>query len=82
MPLAEGSANIASRILVAGLREPLAAAPAEFLHFRVVLAGVPVNDLSAKQLIARLSGRMDRELQEASQRRIATLAVDELAPVA
>jgi diguanylate cyclase (GGDEF)-like protein len=82
MPLAEGSANIASRILVAGLKEPLAAAPAEFLHFRVVLAGVPVNDLSAKQLIARLNTRMDRELHEASQRRIATLAIDELAPAA
>jgi hypothetical protein len=43
---------------------------------------VPVNDLSAKQLIARLNTRMDRELHEASQRRIATLAIDELAPAA
>lgn len=82
MALAEGSANIASRILVAGLKDPLAAAPAEFLHFRIVLATVPVNELSPKQLMARLAARMDQELHDASQRRIATLANEDLAPAA
>jgi len=36
--LAEGAANAASKILVAGLKEPLPAAPTEFLQFRVVMA--------------------------------------------
>ena len=55
MSLAEGSANIASRILVAGLKEPLPAAPTEFLHFRIVLAAVPVSDVPAKVLLQRMA---------------------------
>lgn len=78
MPVAEGAANVASRILVAGLKEPLAAAPAEFLHFRVVLAPVPVNEIPAKTLLARMAAAMDRELHERSQRRIVTLAGEEI----
>lgn len=78
MSPAEGSANIASRILVAGLKEPLPAAPTEFLHFRVVLAAVPVNDVPAKVLLQRMADRMDQQLLAPSERRIVILSADEL----
>ena len=77
VPLAEASANVASRILVAGLKEPLPAAPAEFLHFRIVMAAVPQADVPAKQLLQRMGARLDQELQDASQRRIVTLSAEE-----
>jgi GGDEF domain-containing protein len=76
--LAEGSANIASRILVAGLKEPLPAAPTEFLNFRIVLAAVPVSDMAPKALLQRLAARMDEQLQSGSERRILTLTSDDL----
>jgi GGDEF domain-containing protein len=78
MTLAEGSANLASRILVAGLKEPLPAAPTEFLHFRVVLAAVPVDDMPAKTLLQRLSAKLDQQLLAPSERRILSLTADEL----
>ncbi|HSV45292.1 MAG TPA: diguanylate cyclase [Ramlibacter sp.] len=77
--LAEGSANVASRILVAGLKEALPAAPTEFLRFRVVLALVPVADITAKALLQRLSARMDEQLSDSSERRIHALPAEEFA---
>lgn len=78
MSVAEGSANIASRILVAGLKEPLPAAPTEFLHFRIVLAAIPVNDVPPKTLLQRLAARLDEQLRVPSERRIVALGADEL----
>jgi diguanylate cyclase (GGDEF)-like protein len=78
MSLAEGSADIASRILVAGLKEPLPAAPTEFLHFRMVLAAVPVSDVPAKVLLQRMATRLDEQLLAPSERRIVALAAEEL----
>jgi GGDEF domain-containing protein len=78
MSVAEGSANIASRILVAGLKEPLPAALTEFLHFRIVLAAVPVSDVPAKALLQRMATRLDEQVQSSSERRIVPLAFDEL----
>jgi GGDEF domain-containing protein len=78
MTLAEGTANLASRILVAGLKEPLPAAPTEFLHFRIVLAAIPVNDMPAKMLLQRLSTKLDQQLLAPSERRIVTLTAEEL----
>lgn len=82
--LAEGAApgqaasTVASRILVAGLKEPLPGIPAEFLKFRIVMAAVPAEDVPAKMLLHRLGVRLDAELGAASQRRILTLGKDEL----
>jgi len=76
--LAEGSANIASRIIVAGLKEPLPSAPTEFLQFRIVLASVPVNDMPAKTLLQRLAARLDDQLRAPSERRIVTLTSEDL----
>jgi len=78
MTLAEGSANLATRILVAGLKEPLPAALTEFLHFRVVLAAIPVDDMPAKTLLQRLSVKLDQQLLNPSDRRILALTADEL----
>ena len=80
MSLAEGTANVASRILVAGLKEPLPAAPTEFLHFRIVLALVPVDDVPARSLLQRLATRMDEQLKAPTERRIVTLSAEELLP--
>ncbi|MEO5671769.1 MAG: hypothetical protein ABIR26_13830, partial [Ramlibacter sp.] len=78
LSLAEGSSNIASRILVAGLKEALPEAPAEFLHFRIVLAAIPVNEMPAKVLLQRLAARMDAQLQAPTERRIVALTAEDL----
>lgn len=74
----EAAGNVASRILVAGLKEPLPALPAEFLHFRVVLAGIPPEEVPARVLLQRMGARLDQELQAPSERRIVTLNAEEL----
>jgi diguanylate cyclase (GGDEF)-like protein len=76
--LAEGSANIASRIIVAGLKEPLPTAPTEFLQFRIVLASVPVNDMPAKTLLQRMAARLDDQLRAPTERRIVALTSEDL----
>ena len=74
----QAAATVAGRILVAGLKDPLPAAPAEFLRFRIVLAAVPGEDVAPKQLLQRLNARLDQEVREASERRIVTMTQDEL----
>jgi GGDEF domain-containing protein len=74
----EASATVATRILVAGLKEPLPAARAEYLRFRIVLAGVPIEDVPPKLLLQTLNARMDQELRLASERRIVTLTQEDL----
>ena len=71
---AEAAATVATRILVAGLKEPLAAARAEYLRFRIVLAAVPPDETPPKQLLYKLNQRMDQELRGGSERRIVTLS--------
>jgi GGDEF domain-containing protein len=74
----QAAATVAGRILVAGLKDPLPAAKAEFLRFRIVMAAVPAADVAPKVLLQRLNARLDHEVQAASERRIVTLAQDEL----
>lgn len=74
----EAAATVATRILVAGLKEPLAAARAEYLRFRIVLAGVPAEDISPKMLLHKLNARLDQEVRGGSERRIVTLTLEEL----
>lgn len=74
----EAAATIATRILVAGLKEPLAAAKAEYLRFRIVLAAVPAEDLAPRLLLQKLHARMDQELRAGSERRIVTITQEEL----
>lgn len=78
MSLADGSANLASRILVAGLKEPLPAAPTEFLVFRIVLTSLPVSEHPPKALLQRLADHMDQQLYVPSERRIVTVPAEEL----
>lgn len=77
----EAAATVATRILVAGLKEPLAAARAEYLRFRIVLGSIPVDDTPPKELLYKLNLRMDQELRAGSERRIVTVAQDELPTV-
>ncbi|MFL6695443.1 MAG: diguanylate cyclase domain-containing protein, partial [Ramlibacter sp.] len=74
----EAAASVATRILVAGLKEPLPAARAEYLRFRIVLAAVPTSESAPKQLLYKLNQRMDAEVRSGSERRIVTLAAEEL----
>jgi GGDEF domain-containing protein len=78
--LAEAAANVASRILVAGLKDPLPLAPTEVLQFRIVMALVPVTDVAPKGVLQKMSDRLDASLREGGERRIVTLGDDELAP--
>ena len=78
LDLKEGVTQVASRVIVAGLKEPLPAAPTEFLQFRLVLAAVPVSDVPAQRLLQRMSARLDAELVKASERRIVTITADDL----
>ena len=74
----QAAATVATRILAAGLKEPLAAVPAEYLRFRIVLAAVPADGISPRQLLHRLNARLDHEVQGGSERRIVTVTQDEL----
>jgi GGDEF domain-containing protein len=74
----QAAATVAGRILVAGLKEPLAAVPAEFLRFRIVMAAVPTEDVNPKLLLQRLNARLDLEVYGGSERRIVTLTQEEL----
>jgi len=77
--LAEGSANIASRIVVAGLKEPLPTAPTEFLQFRIVMALVPVTSEAPKSVLQKMSDCLDTQVREGGERRIVALGDEELA---
>lgn len=74
----QAAATVATRILSAGLKEPLAAAPAEYLRFRIALGPVPIDEIPPKLLLHRLNARLDAELQARNERRIATLSQDEM----
>jgi diguanylate cyclase (GGDEF)-like protein len=74
----EAAATVATRILSAGLKEPLAIARAEYLRFRIVLAGVPADELAPRVLLQRLNARLDQEVRGASERRIVALTQEEL----
>ena len=63
---------------MAGLKEPLAAARAEYLHFRIVLAAVPAADIAPIVLMQKLNTRLDQEVRAAPERRIVILSQDEL----
>lgn len=76
--LGAAAATVAQRILVAGLKDPLPAAKAEFLRFRIVMAAVPSEDIAPKILLQRLNARLDQEVKGASERRIAALTPEEL----
>jgi hypothetical protein len=56
----------------------LPAAPTEFLHFRIVLAPIPMNDVPPKTLLQRLASRLDEQMRAPSERRIVALGVDDL----
>ena len=74
----EAANTVATRILVAGLKEPVPGIAAEFLRFRIVMAGVPIEDVPPKLLLHRMGARLDQELKGASERRIVTLTREEL----
>ena len=78
MSTAEAAANVASRILVAGMKEPLPLAPTEFLQFRMILAAVPVDDMPPKALLQRMADKLDEQVRSPSERRIVTLTGEEL----
>ena len=78
LDLDEGVNQVASRVIVAGLKDPLPLAPTEFLQFRLVLAAVPLNDVPSQRLLQRMSERLDAELAQASERRIVTIGADDM----
>jgi GGDEF domain-containing protein len=75
---AEAAASVATRILAAGLKDPVPAAQAEYLRFRIVMAAVPGDGSAPKALLYKLNTRMDQELRAGSDRRIVTVPQDEL----
>lgn len=74
----EAAATVATRILSAGLKEPLTVARAEYLRFRIVLCAVPAEDVAPKVLLHRLNARLDLEARGGSERRIVALTQEEL----
>jgi len=76
--LAEAMSLVGTRILVAGLKEPLPQAPAEFLQFRMVVATVPPAGLSAKLVLARLGVLLDEQVRAPTERRIVAVPAEEM----
>lgn len=77
----EASANLASRLLVAGLKEPLLTVEGVFLHFRIVVAALPVDDASFPALLQGLGERLDTDVARGRDRRIHTLPPEDLQPI-
>jgi diguanylate cyclase (GGDEF)-like protein len=73
----EAAATVATRILVAGLKEPLPGTT-EFLRFRLVMCNVPEEEVAPRLLLNRLGARLDQELRTATERRIVTVGREEL----
>lgn len=76
--VAQGTASLGTRILVAGLKEPLPQAPAAFLQFRMVVAALPAEGLSAKALLSRLGQLLDAQMRALGERRIVAVSSEEL----
>jgi diguanylate cyclase (GGDEF)-like protein len=75
---AEAAANLAGRLLVAGLKEPLLTVEGVFLHFRVVVAELPTDDATVPALLHCLAERLDTEVARGRDRRIQILSLDDL----
>jgi len=76
----EAAAGLASRILVAGLKEPLHAVEGAFLHFRVVVAALPTDDASVPALLQAMGERLDADVARSRERRIHTLPPEDVLP--
>jgi diguanylate cyclase (GGDEF)-like protein len=74
----EASANVASRVVVAGLKDTLHAVEGAFLSFRIVLAEVPTADASMTNLLQELGERLDADVARGRERRIHALPQDAL----
>ena len=74
----QAAATVATRILSAGLKDPLPNVKSEFLRFRIVMAAVPIDDVPPKVLLQRINQRLDLEVATGSERRIVTMTNDEL----
>jgi diguanylate cyclase (GGDEF)-like protein len=74
----EAAANLASRILVAGMKEPLHSVEGLYLHFRILVAELPTDDASVPALLQCLAQRLDDEVVRGRDRRIHTLPMDEV----
>jgi GGDEF domain-containing protein len=77
--LAEGSspqevaASLAGRILVAGMKRPLSCAEGVFLHFRILVAPLPLEDMPTEELLDSLGKHLDKEVLRGRDRRIHVL---------
>ncbi|MBK0391911.1 GGDEF domain-containing protein [Ramlibacter algicola] len=69
----EVAAQLAGRILVAGLKRPLHNVDGVFLHFRVVVAPLPLDDTPTEALLARLGQHLDEAVRRGRDRRIHVL---------
>jgi GGDEF domain-containing protein len=74
----EASGDVASRVLVAGLKEPLHAIEGAFLNFRIVVGGLPTADASTPDLLRRLGERLDTDVARGRERRIRQLPAEYL----
>jgi diguanylate cyclase (GGDEF)-like protein len=74
----EAAANLGSRILVAGLKEPLHAVEGAFLHFRIVQAELPTDEASVPALLQCLNEHLDTNVARGRDRRIHTLPPEDL----
>ncbi|MFL6693368.1 MAG: GGDEF domain-containing protein [Ramlibacter sp.] len=76
----EAAAHVATRIVSAGLREPLHSVEGAFLHFRIVVAELPIDDASVPALLQSLGERLDADVVRRSERRIHILPAEDLVP--
>jgi diguanylate cyclase (GGDEF)-like protein len=77
---AEASAGVATRILSAGLREPLRAVPDVYVRFRIVLGELPLDDTPFDTLLERVAQRLDEDVARNRERRIRAVDIDALLP--
>ena len=76
----EAAAAVATRIVAAGLREPMRALPDVVVRLRVILGELPLDDTSLETLIERLGHRMDEDVARRRERRIRVIDIESLGP--
>jgi diguanylate cyclase (GGDEF)-like protein len=73
----EAASQLATRLLVAGLKEPLVTVEGVFLHFRIVVAELPADEGSVPALLQYLGESMDAEVLRGRERRIHALDIED-----
>lgn len=77
--LGHAAAQVGTRILVSGLKEPLPPTTTAFLQFRMVMAAVPSEEMPVRGFLRRMGAVLEQQMIAPGERRIVPLTAEDLA---